>query len=67
MVHGLTKTEIIPPADHPEVLRLLSMTRVEGRMGTPDEIADAVVFIASPMSRWVTGQYISVSGGVNWI
>ncbi|KAI0380712.1 NAD(P)-binding protein [Hypomontagnella monticulosa] len=64
---GLTKTEIIPPADHPEVLRLLSMTRVEGRMGTPDEIADAVVFIASPMSRWVTGQYISVSGGVNWI
>ncbi|KAI1426296.1 NAD(P)-binding protein [Xylaria sp. FL1777] len=64
---GLTKTEISPPSDHPEVLRLLDLTRLEGRMGTTDDIADAVVLVASPLSSWITGQYISVSGGVNWI
>ncbi|XXH03722.1 hypothetical protein Hte_010128 [Hypoxylon texense] len=64
---GVTKTEISPPDDHPEVLRMLNMTRLEGRMGTIKEIADAVVLVASPLSGWITGQYISVSGGVNWI
>ncbi|KAI1377247.1 NAD(P)-binding protein [Hypoxylon crocopeplum] len=64
---GVTKTEISPPDDHPEVLRMLDMTRLEGRMGTIEEIADAVVLVASPLSGWITGQYISVSGGVNWI
>ncbi|KAI1075960.1 NAD(P)-binding protein [Whalleya microplaca] len=64
---GMTKTEISPPDDHPEVLRMLDLTRLEGRMGTIEEIADAVVLVASPLSSWITGQYISVSGGVNWI
>ncbi|KAI0206588.1 NAD(P)-binding protein [Astrocystis sublimbata] len=64
---GLTKTEISPPDDHPEVLRLLDMTRVERRAGKPQDIADAVLLVASPLSSWITGQYISVSGGINWI
>lgn len=46
---------------------MLAMTRLEGRMGTIGEIADAVLLIASPLSGWITGQYISVSGGLNWI
>ncbi|KAJ3579799.1 hypothetical protein NPX13_g768 [Xylaria arbuscula] len=64
---GLTKTEISPPDGHPEVERLLNMTRFERRMGTVEEIADAVVLVASPLSGWITGQYISVSGGINWM
>ncbi|KAI0186999.1 hypothetical protein EV127DRAFT_514059 [Xylaria flabelliformis] len=64
---GATKTEISPPDDHPEILRLLNMNRLEGRMGTIEEIANAVVLVASPLSSWITGQYISVSGGINWI
>ncbi|KAI1348434.1 NAD(P)-binding protein [Xylaria sp. FL0043] len=64
---GLTKTEISPPDDHPEVIRLLDMTRLERRPGTVKDIADAVILIASPLSGWITGQYISVSGGINWI
>lgn len=34
-----------------------------GRMGTPEEIAEAVVYFASEESRYTTGQILSVSGG----
>ena len=35
------------------------------RIGQPDDIADAVLFIASDHSRWVDGRSIEVSGGSN--
>jgi 3-oxoacyl-[acyl-carrier protein] reductase len=34
-----------------------------GRIGEPDEIADAAVFLASGMSSFVTGAALEVSGG----
>ena len=34
-----------------------------GRIGEPQDIADAVVFLASQQARWMTGQVITVSGG----
>ena len=34
-----------------------------GRIGTPDDIADVVVFLASQQARWVTGQTLFVGGG----
>ena len=34
-----------------------------GRLGHPEEVADVVLFLASPMARWVTGQTITVDGG----
>ncbi len=33
------------------------------RLGTPDDIANAVVFFASPYAGWITGQVLSVDGG----
>jgi 3-oxoacyl-[acyl-carrier protein] reductase len=33
------------------------------RFGTPEEIADAVYLLASPLSRWITAQNIEASGG----
>ena len=34
-----------------------------GRMGTPEEVADVVVFVASPRANWMTGACIVVDGG----
>lgn len=34
-----------------------------GRLGTPDDVANAVVFLASPAASWVTGQTLLVNGG----
>ncbi|GAA5174281.1 glucose 1-dehydrogenase [Pseudonocardia eucalypti] len=34
-----------------------------GRLGAPADIAGAVLFLVSPLSTWVTGQVLSVSGG----
>jgi 3-oxoacyl-[acyl-carrier protein] reductase len=34
-----------------------------GRLGRPEEEAQVVVFLASPLAGWVTGQTISVDGG----
>ena len=36
-----------------------------GRAGTPADIADVIVFLASDHARWLTGQVIKVSGGHN--
>ncbi|GAB3494643.1 SDR family NAD(P)-dependent oxidoreductase [Nocardiopsis coralliicola] len=35
-----------------------------GRLGTPDDIAAVVVFLAGPDAGWVTGQTIRVAGGL---
>jgi 3-oxoacyl-[acyl-carrier protein] reductase len=34
-----------------------------GRMGTPEEVANAVLFLASPLASWVTGHTVVVDGG----
>ena len=34
------------------------------RIGTPEEVADAVMFVASDLSRYVTGACIDVNGGI---
>lgn len=36
-----------------------------GRFGTPNEIANTTLYLASDMSSYVTGQVISVCGGLN--
>lgn len=36
-----------------------------GRIGTPDDIAQAIVFLLNPENNWITGQVISVDGGLS--
>jgi 3-oxoacyl-[acyl-carrier protein] reductase len=35
-----------------------------GRIGKPDDVADVILFLASDLSRYVTGQVIGVDGGM---
>jgi NAD(P)-dependent dehydrogenase (short-subunit alcohol dehydrogenase family) len=44
-------------------LEALARTVPLGRLGTPDDMAAAVLYFASPASGWVTGQNILIGGG----
>lgn len=35
-----------------------------GRMGTPEEVADAALFLVSPLANYITGQVVTVDGGM---
>lgn len=37
-----------------------------GRLGTPEEVADAVAYLAGEQAGWVTGEILDVNGGI-WI
>ena len=36
-----------------------------GRAGTPEDIADAVAFLCSPQSSWLTGEILDLNGGAH--
>ena len=60
---GFIDTDMIkavPPAKSAEILGNIKM----GRLGRPEDIADACVFFASDLSRYVTGQVLGVDGGM---
>lgn len=48
----------------PEVRNQIAQMTPMGRLGRPSDIADVVSFLAGPDSRWVTGQSLTVSGGL---
>ncbi|MFD3724061.1 SDR family oxidoreductase [Streptomyces sp. NPDC058671] len=47
----------------PEASAALAALSVFNRIGTPADIADVVGFLVSDDARWITGQYVDVTGG----
>jgi 3-oxoacyl-[acyl-carrier protein] reductase len=35
-----------------------------GRFGKPEEVADAVAFLVSPQASYITGNVLSINGGL---
>ena len=50
--------------DHDPALYNATLAQIPfGRLGTPEEVAEVILFLASPAARWITGQTITVDGG----
>jgi 3-oxoacyl-[acyl-carrier protein] reductase len=61
---GLLRTTDASAATPDEVFDLIAAQTPLGRVTTPQEMADAVLFFASPWARAVTGQNLIVDGGL---
>ena len=63
---GFVKTAMTDALNDAQKARLMERIPT-GRMGAPEDIAAAVVFLASPEAGWTTGQTIHVNGGMAMI
>jgi 7-alpha-hydroxysteroid dehydrogenase len=51
-------------SDQPEILSAIEQNTPLRRIGEPDDIAAAALYLASPASSYVTGQVLAVDGGL---
>jgi meso-butanediol dehydrogenase/(S,S)-butanediol dehydrogenase/diacetyl reductase len=47
-----------------EFLRRAAEENPLGRIGTPEDIAEAVAFLAGPRAGWISGQTVNIDGGI---
>jgi 3-oxoacyl-[acyl-carrier protein] reductase len=62
---GTTATDMFNLSLPEEAKQAMIAKTALGRVGQPDDIAAAVVFLASEDGRWITGQTIRCDGGIN--
>lgn len=57
---GFIRTDMTEGLDEAELKKLILM----GRFGKPEEVADAVAFLASEQAGYITGNVLSINGGL---
>ncbi len=57
---GTDMTDALPEAQREALLQQIPL----GRLGTPQEVAHAVCFLASPLAGYITGAELHVNGGM---
>jgi 3-oxoacyl-[acyl-carrier protein] reductase len=60
---GFITTDMTKEVPASTLDQVKAMTPI-GRLGDPEEVADAVAFLASPRANYITGQVLSVNGGL---
>lgn len=69
-VNGIKPAIVLKPRaqkfyeNNPELVRLFNRVTPLGRMGRPGDIANATLFLCSDRSSYITGQILSVDGGL---
>jgi NAD(P)-dependent dehydrogenase (short-subunit alcohol dehydrogenase family) len=70
-VNGVKPAIVLKPRaerfydDNPDLVKLFNGVTPMGRMGRPADIANAVLFLSSPLASFITGQILSVDGGLS--
>ena len=57
---GFIRTDMTEGLDEATLKKQIPM----GRFGTPEEVAEAVAFLVSPQAGYITGNVISINGGL---
>jgi 2-hydroxycyclohexanecarboxyl-CoA dehydrogenase len=60
---GLIETPLLRQMD-PRAIEIVAASTQLRRLGTPEEVAAAVAFLASPDASYITGEVLGVSGGM---
>jgi NAD(P)-dependent dehydrogenase (short-subunit alcohol dehydrogenase family) len=62
---GFVETEATTAFLHPDLKRRCLEHTPLGGAGEPERIGDGVLYLASDMGKWVTGQVLGIDGGMN--
>jgi len=60
---GAIKTDALASVLNPDIEKGMLRHTPLGRLGQPEDIAYAALFLCSPAASWVSGQVLTVSGG----
>lgn len=60
---GAVRTDALAKVLTPEIETAMLRHTPLGRLGQPEDIANAALFLCAPASNWISGQVLTVSGG----
>ena len=62
---GLTETALTTSiTNNPTSRKYSESMHALGRIGSPEDISRAICFLLNPLNKWITGQVLSVDGGL---
>ena len=61
---GPTGTELFYRGKTEQMLKMVAGFSPMGRIGRPEEIAEAIVWLSSGSSSWISGQILRANGGM---
>lgn len=61
---GFIETDMTNRLPDATLAQVASMTPI-GRLGKPEEVADTIVFLASPKAGYITGEALAINGGMH--